>query len=67
MKKPNAADVYYFIERNIKSCQYQAQIESCSKLIDSARIQGYAFVGDLCDQLQVQRVWLIAERYPVAE
>lgn len=67
MKKPNAAEVYYFIERNINCCQNDAHIEACSKLIDSARIQGFRFVDELRDQLQVKRVELIAERYPVSE
>ncbi len=67
MKKPNAGDVYYFIQRNINRCLNEAHINNCSKLIDSARTQGYAFVDNLCDQLQWKRVELIVNHYPVTE
>lgn len=67
MKKPNAGDVYYFILRNINRCENETHIKACSKLIDSARQQGYAFVDNLCDHLQIQRVWLITEQYPITE
>lgn len=73
MKKPNAAEVYYFIKRNIRRCENEVHINNCSKLIGFARCYDYAFIDDstngfsLCDLLQIKRVELIAEQYPVTE
>jgi hypothetical protein len=66
-KKPNAASVYYFIERSIESCKNEEHLEKCSVLIDSAIFYNYAFVPELRHKELWQRVLLIAQRYPVFE
>lgn len=69
MKKPNAADVYYFIQRNILKSETPDQLATCQKMINCAMIQGYMFCEELKREWRVRDGELILQtlRYPVTE